>query len=75
MIFDKKHKKRTLGPRMLVLIQDARKLDFPDKFYALWLGPSLVCEVFSNNLVQLETFNGEQFPTHTIGSRCKEYKL
>jgi hypothetical protein len=73
--FDKKkHKKRTLRPGMLILLQDARKLDFPDKFDAVWLGPYLVSEVFANNSVQLETLNGEQFPTRTSGSRCKEYR-
>lgn len=74
-LFDKKHKKRILLPGMLVLLQDARKKDFPSKFDAVWLGPYLVREVFQNNSVQLETLNGEVFPTRTAGSRCKEYKM
>ena len=35
IIFDKKHKKRTLRPGMIIRIQDARKLDFPYKFDAI----------------------------------------
>jgi hypothetical protein len=30
---------------MLILLQDARKLDFSGKFDAVWLGPYLVSEV------------------------------
>ena len=71
--FDKRHKKRALRPVMMVMIQDARKLDFPGKFDAVWLGPYLVREVFPNNSMQLETLKGESFPTCTVGSRCKEY--
>lgn len=74
MAFDKHHKKRNLRPGMLVLLQDVRKLDFPGKFDAIWLGPYHVTKVFPNNSVQLETLNGELFPTRTAGSRCKEYK-
>ena len=73
--FDKRHKKRALTPGMMVMIQDARKLDFPGKFDAVWLGPYLVREAFPNNSLQLETLNGETFPTRTAGSRCKEYKI
>jgi hypothetical protein len=72
--FDKRHKKRALRPGMMVMIQDARKLDFPGKFDAVWLGRYLVREVFPNNSMQLETLNGEAFPTRTAGSRCKEYR-
>jgi len=72
--FDNRHKVRVLQPGMLVLLQDARRLEFPGKFDALWLGPYMVREVFPNNSVQLETLNGEIFPTRTIGNRCKEYK-
>ena len=61
-------------PGMMVMIQDARKLDFPGKFDAVWLGPYLVREAFPNNSLQLETLNGESFPTRTAGSWCKEYK-
>jgi hypothetical protein len=72
--FDKCNKTRILQPGMLILLQDARRLNFPSKFDALWLGPYIVREVFANNSVQLETLNGELFPTRTAGSRCKEYK-
>ena len=74
IIFDKRHKKRALQPGMMVMIQDARKLDFLGKFDVVWLGPYLVREVFPNNSMQLETLNGERFPTRTSGSRCKEYR-
>ena len=57
------------------MIQDARKLEFSAKFDAVWLGPYLVNEVFLNNLFQLETLNGEFFPTRTSGSRCKHTGL
>ena len=72
--FDKRNKTRILRPGMLVLLQDARKLDFLGKFDALWLGPFLVKGVFPNNSVQLQTLNGEDFPTRTAGNRCKEYR-
>ena len=72
--FDKQHKKRALVPGMMVMTQDARKLDFSGKFDAYWLGPYLGREVFPNNSIQLETLNGESFPTRTAGSRCKEYR-
>ena len=74
IIFDKRHKKRALRPGMMVMIQDARKLEFPGKFHAVWLGPYVVREVFPNNSLQLETLNGESFSTRTSGSRCKEYR-
>ena len=73
--FDKRHKKRALRPGMMVMIQDARKLDFPGKFDVVWMGPYLVREVFSNNSMQLGILNGESFPTCTAGSRCKEYRV
>ena len=72
--FDKCHKKRALQPCMIVMIQNARKLEFPGKFDAVWMGPYLVKETFPNNSLQLETLNGESFPTRTSGSRCKEYR-
>ena len=72
IIFDKRHNKRALRPGMMVMIQDVRKLDFPGKFDAVWLGPYLVREVFFNNSMQLETLNGERFLTRTAGSRCKQ---
>ncbi len=74
LAFDKRHKTRTLFPGMLVMLQDARKLDFPSKFDAVWMGPYLVVEAYPNNSVQLQTLNGELFPTRTSGNRCKEYK-
>jgi hypothetical protein len=61
--------------RMMVLLEDAKRLDFPNKFDAVWLGSYLIQEVFLNNLVQLETLNGNLFPTRTSESRCKEYKI
>ena len=73
IIFDKRHKKRTFQPGMMVMIQDARKLEFSGKFDAVWLGPYLMHSVFPNNSLQLETLNGELFPTCTSESRCKEY--
>ena len=75
IIFNKRHKKKALRPGMMVMIQDARKLEFTGKFDAVWLGPYLVREVLSNNSMQLETLNGESFPTQTAGSRCKEYRV
>jgi hypothetical protein len=69
--FDKRHKKRALRLGMMVLIQDARKFEFPDKFDAVWLGPYLVREAFLKNSLQLETLNGESFLARTSGSRCK----
>ena len=39
IIFDKWNKKRALEPGMIVMTQNARKMDFPRKFDALWLGP------------------------------------
>ncbi len=73
--FDKKHKSRTLVPSMLVMLQDARKLEFPRKFDALWLGPFVIKEVFPNNSVQLQNLDASYFPTRTNGGRCKEYKV
>ena len=73
--FDKKHKVRTLQPGMWVLVQDARKIEFPGKFDAVWMGPYVVKEVFPNNSLQLKTLDGLDFPTRTNGSRCKEYKV
>jgi len=73
--FDKRHKSRTLTPGMLVMLQDARKLEFPGKFDALWLGPLVIKEVFPNNSVQLQNLDGSDFPTRTNGGRCKEYKV
>ena len=74
LTFDKRNKKRALEPGMLVMIQDARKMDFPGKFDALWLGPYVVQAAFPNNSLQLETLNGESFPSKTAGSRCKQFR-
>ena len=73
--FDKSNKERTLKPGMWVMVQDARRLEFPAKFDALWTGPYVIKEVFSNNLVQLKILDGLDFPTRTNGSRCKEYRV
>jgi hypothetical protein len=73
--FDKRQKTRKLLPDMWVMLQDARKLEFPAKFDALWTGPYIIKEVFPNNSVQLKTLDGVDFPTRTNGSRCKEYKV
>jgi hypothetical protein len=49
--FDKRQKIRNLLPDMWVMLQDARKLEFPAKFDALWTGPYIIKEVFPNNSV------------------------
>lgn len=74
-VFDKRHKVRTLQPGTLVMLQDARKLEFPGKFDALWLGPFWVTNVYDNNSVQLATLDGTYFPTRTNGGRCKLYNV
>ena len=43
---------------MLVLLRDARKLDFRCILDVVWLGPYLIGEVFPNNYAQLETLSG-----------------
>ena len=63
VLFDKRNKTRVLQPGMLVSLQDDRKVDFPSQTDVVWLGPYLVSEVFLNNSVQLETLNGQLFPT------------
>ena len=72
IIFDKRNKKIALQPCMMVMIQDGKKKDFLGKFDAVWLGPYIVKNTFPNNSLQLETLNGESFPTRTTGSRCKQ---
>ena len=74
-VFDKQHKVRTLQPRAWVMLQDARKLEFPGKFDALWLGPFWVTNVYDNNSVQWATLDGKYFPTRTNGGRCKLYNV
>ena len=49
IIFDKRNKRRALEPGMMVMMQDARKMDFTGKFDALWLGPYVVKAVFPKN--------------------------
>ena len=73
--FHKSNKVRTLKPGMWVMVQDAQRLEFPAKFDALWTGPYVIKEVFSNNSVQLKTLDGLDFPTRTNGSWCKEYRV
>jgi hypothetical protein len=73
--FDKRQKTRKLLPDMWVMLQDARKLEFPAKFDALWTGPYIIKEVFPNDSVQLKTLDGVDFPIRTNGSCCKEYKV
>ena len=75
IIFDKWNKKNALKPCMMVMMQDARKLDFSGKFNALWLGPYIVNAVFPNSSLQLEILNGESFPWRTSGSRCKQFRV
>ena len=72
--FDKRHNKRALRPGMMVMIQDARRFEFPGKFDAVWLGLYLVREAFPKSSLQLETLNEESFPIRKSGSRCKEYR-
>jgi hypothetical protein len=57
------------------MVQDARRLEFPGKFDALWTGPYIIKEVFPNNSIQLKNLDGLEFPTRINGSRCKEYKV
>ena len=73
--FDKSNKVRVLKPGMWVMVQDARRLEFPAKFDALWTGPYIIKEVFLNNSVQLKTIDGLDFPTRTNGGCCKEYRI
>ena len=75
IIFDKRHKKKALQRCMLVILQDGKKKDFPGKFDAVWLGLYIVKNTFPNNSVQLETLNGQSFPTQTAGSMCKEFHI
>ncbi len=73
--FDKRHKFRTFTPGMLVMLQNARKFEFPSKFDALWLGPFVIKEVFPNNSIQLQKLDGLDFLARTNGGRYKEYKV
>ena len=73
--FDKSNKVRVLKLSMWVMVQNARRLEFPAKFDVLWTGPYIIKEVFSNNSVQLKTIDGLDFPTRTNDGRCKEYMI
>jgi hypothetical protein len=73
--FDKRHKFQTLVHGMLMMLQNARKLEFLRKFDELWLGPFVIKEVFFNNYVQLQNLDGLNFPTRTNRGCCKEYKV
>ena len=73
--FDKSHKPRTLTPGTMVMLQDGKKLEFPGKFDAIWLGPYWIMNVYPNNTVQLATLDGTYFPTRTNGERCKIYHV
>lgn len=46
IIFDKRHKKRALRPRMTVMMQDSRKLEFSGKLDAVWLDLTLCVSHF-----------------------------
>ena len=59
----------------MVLFHDARKLEFPCKFDAVWLGPYFIREAFLNSSLELKTLNGKSFLTRTSGSRCKDYRF
>ena len=75
IISDKRKKKKALEPGIMVMMQDARKMEFSSKFDVLWLGPYFVKAVFPNNSLQLETLNGENFPWRTSRSRCKQFRV
>lgn len=75
LAFDKCHKNRTLTPGTMVMLQDGKKLEFPGKFDAIWLGPYWIMEAYPNNTVQLATLDGTYFPTRTNGERCKVYHV
>ena len=75
IIFDKRNKKKALEPGMMVMLQDARKMDFLGQFDALWLGPYVVKAVFPNNLLHVETLNGKSFPWRTSRSWCKQFRV
>lgn len=57
------------------MVQDGRKLDFPGKFDAFWTGPYVVKDVYPNKSLQLKFFDSSDFPAHTNGGLCKEYKV
>ena len=47
--FDKHHTNMALQPGMMRMIQNGKKLEFPDKFDAVWMGSYLVKVTFPNN--------------------------
>ena len=74
--FDKRHKKVALWPGMMVMIQDARKLEFPSKFDAVWMGPYLVREAFLNNYFSWRLWVGRasRLEHREIGARSTRLK-
>ena len=57
--------RRTLTPGTMVMLQDGKKLEFPGKFDAIWLGPYWIMDSYPNNTLQLATLDGTYFPTRT----------
>jgi hypothetical protein len=43
---------------MLVVLQNARKLEVPGKFDTLWLGPFIIKKKFHNNFIQFQNLDG-----------------
>jgi hypothetical protein len=60
--FDKKVRKKEFELGNLVLKWDAPRKDRGkhNKFYALWIGPFKISEVFSNNTYRLQYLEGEE---------------
>jgi hypothetical protein len=60
--FDRKVRKKEFEIRDLVLKWDAPRQDKGkhNKFYALWIGPFKISEVFSNNTYMLQDLEGEE---------------
>ncbi len=73
--FDNKVLKKTLSLGMWVMVQDAKRLESLSKFDALWTSPYIMKEVFPKKSIQLKNLYGLEFPIHTNGGRCKEYKV
>lgn len=62
IFFERNEKPREFETGMWVLLHDDRNKDFPGNFDALWMGPYVVREVFSNGSFELETLEGNAFP-------------
>ena len=75
LLFDRKQIPREFKVGTWVLLHDDRKGHFPGKFEALWMGPYVVKEVFTNGSLQLETLQGDVFPNRVNGVRCKIYRV